>query len=1088
MLRDRLIIAATAVVVQTLQLFGWGDTTGAGQVGNDEDGTRASPVQVGTLTSWSSIFAGPGHSVARKTDSTIWAWGNANVGQLGQTTDIANRSSPVQIGTLTDWAVAVASAGANSFAIKNESTLWGWGIGTSGQLAQVTVSVSRSSPVQIGTLTDWATVDAGTTYTISRKTDSTIWAWGSDSSGQLAQVATTANRSSPVQIGTLTDWASIGSGSSHAVARKTDSTIWAWGADSTGQLAQVTATANRSSPVQIGTLTDWATISSGIAHVLARKTDGTIWAWGSGNNGQLAQVTVAAVRSSPVQIGTLTDWATVDAGDGHSFAMKNDGTLWAWGEATQGKIGDGLKVNRSSPVQIGTLTDWATVSGGGTHTLARKTDGTIWAWGVGTSGQLDNNEDGTRFSPTAIGAAHKWTTVSASTSHTVAYKTDGTIWAWGLGNFGQLGQVTVTTTRSSPVQIGTLTDWALAVAAGESHSLATKTNGTIWAWGLGTSGQLGQAPSAVSRSSPVQIGTLTDWLSLGRGLGLHTSSVKSDGTLWAWGAGTSGQVGDLTKVARSSPVQIGTLTSWSSVTLGGSHSLARKTDGTIWAWGITTFGQLGNNEEVIRFSPVQVGALVDWASVAGGFSHSLARKTDGTIWAWGLGSNGLLGEITAAVSRSSPVQIGTLTSWSSVAASRTHSLARKTDGTIWAWGAGNTGALGEATTIANRSSPVQIGTLTDWATISQHGSSSHSLATKTDGTIWAWGTGTSGQLAETTVAATRSSPVQIGTLTDWAAVAAGGVHSLAKKTDGTIWAWGQGNTGPLGEITTTASRSSPIQIGTLTSWASVAGGFSHSLATKTDGTIWAWGDGASGTLGQVSTIASRSSPVQIGTLTDWAAATGSVSHSLATKTDGTLWAWGLGTTAGQLGDSAKINRSSPVQIGTLTSWSLVSAGESHSLATKTDSTLFSWGLATSGQLGNNEDGTRFSPVQIGTLTAWASIGIGHSHSLAVKTEGTLWVWGIGSNGQLGETATTANRSSPVQIGTLTDWAAAVGGISHSLARKTDNTVWAWGVGTDSQLGDSAKVSRSSPVQIGTLTGWTDITGGDSHSIAIRNTA
>jgi alpha-tubulin suppressor-like RCC1 family protein len=198
---------------------------------------------------------------------------------------------------------------------------------------------------------------------------------------------------------------------------------------------------------------------------------------------------------------------------------------------------------------------------------------------------------------------------------------------------------------------------------------------TAWAWGYNIAGGLGDG-TAVSKSSPVQVGALTDWSSVSADE--HSLAVKTDGTLWAWGKGVYGQLGDGTTVNKSSPVQIGSLTNWSSVSGGEIHSLAVKTDGTAWAWGRDNKGQLGHGTTVDKSSPVQIGALTDWSSVsAGGNSHSVAVKTDGTAWAWGFGYAGMLGNGTA-VNKSSPVQIGSLTNWSSVSAGSFHSLAIKT--------------------------------------------------------------------------------------------------------------------------------------------------------------------------------------------------------------------------------------------------------------------------------------------------------------------------------------------------------------------------------------------------------------------------
>src|SRR3989344_2072087 len=249
----------------------------------------------------------------------------------------------------------------------------------------------------------------------------------------------------------------------------------------------------------------------------------------------------------------------------------------------------------------------------------------------------------------------------------------------------------------------------------------------VWGWGRNSFGQVGDN-TVVHRSSPVQMGALKNWSTISTGL-YHNVALKTDGSLWTWGEANNGQLGHNTLTDHSSPAQVGALTTWARVSAGGmrfsagvkpEQTFAIKTDGTLWSWGSNIYGQLGQNDIASRSSPAVVGALTDWAKINAGGVHALAIKTDGTLWAWGINSFGGLGD-TSIVSRSSPVQVGALTTWSQVSGGPYHSLAVKTDGTLWSWGDNGYGQLGSNST-AHRSSPAQVGSLTDWSLVSAGGS------------------------------------------------------------------------------------------------------------------------------------------------------------------------------------------------------------------------------------------------------------------------------------------------------------------------------------------------------------------------------
>lgn len=350
------------------------------------------------------------------------------------------------------------------------------------------------------------------------------------------------------------------------------------------------------------------------------------------------------------------------------------------------------------------------------------------------------------------------------------------LWGWGRNNAGQLG-LSNTTNYSSPKQVGALTDWAI-LSMGASATAAIKTNGTLWTWGTNSSGQLGLG-NTTNYSSPKQVGALTTWAAVSTA-GEHCISVRTDGTLWTWGLNVQGQLGQNNTTNRSSPVQVGALTTWSSCSAGYRYSLAIKTDGTLWAWGVNDWGQLGFNNQTNYSSPKQVGALTTWSQANGGNQHTLARTTAGSLWAWGRNTSGQLGINVTYYSRSSPVQVGALTTWASVNLGLADSSAAvRTNGTLWTWGLNSFGQLGIGNT-TDYSSPKQVGSLTNWTTKTIM-SYYNCFAIKSDGTLWSWGWGNDGALGLGNLT-NYSSPKQIGALTSWQVIASGQINALAIKT------------------------------------------------------------------------------------------------------------------------------------------------------------------------------------------------------------------------------------------------------------------------------------------------------------------
>lgn len=355
------------------------------------------------------------------------------------------------------------------------------------------------------------------TYQDINLVGNSLWGWGSNVYYELGLLDNT-NRSSPNQITSAeVSWTQVTLTSRGTIARKSDGTLWAWGSNQNypGELGR----AGSSTPAQIAG-SNWNVVNSASSATLALKSDGTLWGWGSNVYGQLG---LGSYPSTPVQIGSDTNWSKISRGTSESYAIKTNGTLWATGMNYYGQLGLGNTSYPSAWTQVGSDTNWADVAGGNQYVIARKTNGTIWSWGRNINGSLGLGNGSYYSSPVQIGSLSNWSKIfTGGAGSCYAIKTDGTLWSWGRGFSGLLG-LGDSTSRNSPVQVGALTNWHSVNVNQESRVVALKTDGTLWAWGYNSNGRLGLNNTSYPNPSPIQIGSLTNWAFIPNGgTGDHT--------------------------------------------------------------------------------------------------------------------------------------------------------------------------------------------------------------------------------------------------------------------------------------------------------------------------------------------------------------------------------------------------------------------------------------------------------------------------------------------------------------------------------------------------------------------------------------
>ena len=343
---------------------------------------------------------------------------------------------------------------------------------------------------------------------------------------------------------------------------------------------------------------------------------------------------------------------------------QGDGTVRAWGFGKWGTLGQGQTSDSAAPVSVSGLTGIKDLAGGYHVGYALRADGSVWAWGYGSDGELGNGGTADSALPVQVSGLSDITSIAGGQATGYALKRDGTVWAWGFDYLGRLGNGAASgLTVSTPVRVTGLTGVS-AISGGSAGAVALKSDGTVWTWGAGGSGALGNG-ATVDSAVPVQVRSLTGVVAVAASVS-GSYALRGDGTVWAWGSGFAGRLGNGNTQDSAVPVQVSGLTGVSAIAGGGFSGYALRSDGTVWSWGYGRDGQLGNRATGNSLLPVQVNALTGVTTIAAGYGGGYAIRSDGTVWAWGAGSVGQLGN--GATSDSAvPVQVKGLTGVTGIA-------------------------------------------------------------------------------------------------------------------------------------------------------------------------------------------------------------------------------------------------------------------------------------------------------------------------------------------------------------------------------------------------------------------------------------
>lgn len=735
-------------------------------------------------------------------------------------------------------------------------------------------------------------------------------------------------------------------------------------------------------------------LSAGNSHMLALRSDGTVWTWGDNSAAQLGDATLKQ-GIIPGQVAGISGAVAVSAGDSHNLVLLANGEVWAWGSNRNGQLGDGTQTTRALPLKVQGLADVIGVAAGGFSSLALKKDGTVWAWGLNSSGQLGLGTTSDVAVPYPIPGLSDVVGIAAchhANGCGVAVKRDGTVWTWGNNQSGQLGDGT-NNNRAQPVQVAVSN--VSRVSAGEESIFAQRGDGSVWAWGMAASRILGEEFTN-NLLVPTPIPALQGVRHIAGGHG-SALGVAPDGSLLNWGSLDATDLGDGYLFKESAPVILkGAPQNPLAVAAGQWIAGAVAPDGTVWSWGNNGYGQLGRGLlGTLRATPRKVANLKA-ATVAVGNVHNLVIVADGTVWAWGNNTKGILG-VDGVASSATPIAVsGVSGKAKAVAACPTHSLALTEAGEVYAWGNNENGQLGDGT-LTQRNLPIRIADLSNIAAIGC--GVSHSVALGQDGRVWAWGSQVYYPGLSTVPGAIynpasegSAKPLAVAGLGDIRAIAVGGYFNLALAGDGTVYSWGRNDAGQLGDGTL-ISRLTPKFV--LGGASGIAAGFAHAYARTAGGKWFGWGRNSSGQLG-IGDVVDRLKPEEIAFAVDFSSLSANGGEVIAMH-GGSVWGQTLGVTVG---------------------------GE-----------VWGWGNNREGELGNDIGGLRMTPKALTGLPPVVQIAAGKEHTLAVSQSGEIWSWGNSSESRLGQIialnkpgmAVSADPETPFRL----MGSAAIGLIAHA---------------------------------------------------------
>jgi alpha-tubulin suppressor-like RCC1 family protein len=728
---------------------------------------------------------------------------------------------PLDGGGCSDRVKVLAMADDHACAVYRDGSLWCWGESAYGQLGTGIGAEDTNAPVRVGA-EQWSTVSVGSWYSCGIKADATLWCWGDNGCGAVGTTMPEqqgCNAFLPVfdafNTGGTRKFLDVIAGPSTACAIDAEHALWCWGANRSGQ-----AGVNSTAPVEVATRVgsdspadkDWGSVVVGDGYTCGLRSGGALWCWGANDVGQLGDAAAEPMALAPKRIGDVT-LAAVSLGGSHTCGVTASKQLLCWGEGSNGELGNGMSgsgVQQTTPLAIGAGRQWVEVKAGVIHTCARDDGGRVFCFGHNSDGELGDGSFIARPVPTAAGTATDWAglVVGVDNVTTCGKKTDGHIACWGLNARGIFG-----TGRGGPAPRPRETMngavWK-QVGVGLEHGCGLKVDGSLWCWGTrGTLG-IGVDLASLDMDAPMPVMAGVAWRTLAVGAS-HACAIAVDGALYCWGANFNGQVGiGTTSGAEASPRRVNAPDTFTAVSAGASTSCAIRSDGTLWCWGANESGEIGNGAPGGNVTmPYNLGG--DWDRVAAGTSTTCAI-TGGVLYCWGADGNGQVGiapPASGAPVYATPQRVDNTTEWTDVAVGDSHTCGMKFGGRLVCFGANANGQLGTGGTSRGVTLPVLVGT--GYQAVAA--SPANTCAITTDGTLQCWGQ--AGLISGNGAHATGKEPpvlvpTAISARHDWASLSLSGLTACARHTDNSYACWGSDNSGAMGDDATFYENPTPV--------------------------------------------------------------------------------------------------------------------------------------------------------------------------------------------------------------------------------------------------------------------------------------